>query len=455
MTSSKAIENINLDRLADFYQLTQDVLHLAIQQGATQAEVAVSMDTGLSTTVRSGEVETLEFHREQGVGITVFFGKRKGIASSSDINMAAIEETVKAACNIAQFTMPDECAGLADPELMAYEYPDLDLYHPWAISPEEAIAIATECETAGRKIDKRITNSEGASLNTHEGIHVYGNTHGFIGGYPTSRYTLSCVLIGEHQGNMQRDYWYTISRDGRKLESAKLVAQRAAERTLARLGARKIKTGKYPILFQADAARGLLGSFISAIQGNSLYRNASFLVDTLGKQVFAPWVNIEEHPLLPGALASAPFDAEGVRTKPKSVVIDGVLQSYILSSYSARKLNMTTTGNAGGVHNLFIKPDGKSGNQDLSALLKQMGTGILVTELMGQGTNIITGDYSRGAVGFWVENGVIQYPIEEFTIASNLKEMFLNLVAVGNDIDTRSGIHTGSWLLDTMTVAGE
>jgi len=455
MTSSKNIENLNLDRFADFYQLTQDILHLAVQKGATQAEVAVSLDSGLSTTVRAGEVETLEFHREQGMGVTVFFGKRKGIASSSDISQAAIEETVKAACNIAQFTMPDECAGLADPELMAYDYPQLDLYHPWKISPEEAIKIATECETYGRKIDKRITNSEGAGLNTHEGLQVYGNTHGFIGGYPTSRYTLSCVLIGEQQGHMQRDYWYTVARDGRQLESAKSVAQHAAERTLARLGARKIKTGKYPILFQADVARSLLGGFISAIQGSNLYRQASFLLNCLGKSVFAPWVNIEEHPHVLGGLASAPFDADGVRTQPKSLVTDGVLQSYILSSYSARKLNMTTTGNAGGVHNLFIKPAGKNGEQDLAALLKHMGTGILVTELMGHGTNIITGDYSHGAVGFWVENGVIQYPIEEFTIASNLKDMFLNLVAVGNDIDKRSGIQTGSWLLDTMTVAGE
>lgn len=451
--SDKPSSHIDLNKLDSLKELVQDVLKQAKEHGASQAEVGLSVEKGLSTTVRMGEVDTLEFHQEQGLGITVYFGKCKGTASTADLTEAAITETIKAACNIAQFTMPDECSGLADPELMAYDYPDLQLYYPSSFTPESAIKMATECEAFGRESDKRITNSEGGSVGTHEGLHMYGNSNGFIGGYPSSRYNLSCTLIGEEKGKMQRDYGYTTARDATQLKTPRQVAEEAARKTLARLGARRIKTGKYPVIYQAEAARGLLSHFIQAIMGSSLYRQASFLLDTLGKPVFAPWVQIDERPHLLGGLASAPFDSEGVRTSAKSIVTNGVLDTYILGSYSARKLGMKTTGNAGGVHNLFIKPSDQL--KDLSGLLQEMGTGLLVTELMGQGVNTITGDYSRGATGFWVENGVIQYPIEEITIAGNLRDMFRELAAVGNDIDTRSGILTGSWLIPEMVVAGQ
>ena len=450
-TSNDPLLEMDLTRIAQLKQLTQDILQQAKQQGATQAEVGIGVEKGLATTVRLGEVDTLEFHQEQGVGITVYFGKCKGLASTADLSPAAIQDTINAACNIARYTMADEYSGLADAEYMAYHYPELNLYYPSPLTPEVAIEMATECENIARHADKRITNSEGASLSSHEGIHVYGNSHGFIGGYPSSRYSLSCVLIGEEKGHMQRDYSYTVARDASQLESPRDIALQAAQRTVARLGARRIKTGKYPVIYRAEVARGLLSSFIQAIQGNNLYREASFLLNTLGKPVFAPWVQIDERPHLLGGLGSAPFDAEGVRTQAKPIVTDGVLQTYILGGYSARKLDMQTTGNAGGVHNLFIR----SGDKDLTQLLQQMDTGILVTELMGQGVHLITGDYSRGATGFWVEKGIIQYPIEEITLAGNLRDMFLELIAVGTDIDTRSSIYTGSWLLPDMMIAGE
>lgn len=447
----QSLQTLDLSRLDQLKQLAADILHQAKQLGATQAEVGMGVEKGLSTTVRLGDVETLEFHQEQSVGITVYFGKCKGTASTGDLSPTAIHETIKAACNIAQYTMPDECSGLADAELMAYDYPNLGLYFPSTIHAEIGIEMAKECEAIAMQSDKRITNSQGASVHTHESLHVYGNSHGFIGGYPTSNYSLNCILIGEEKGEMQRDYWYSIARDPTLLESPRDVALQAVQRTIARLGARKIKTGKYPVIYQADAARGLLGSFVQAIQGSNLYRQSSFLLDMLGKQVFAPWVQINEDPYVLGGLGSVPYDAEGVRPTSKTLVKDGILQSYLLSSYSARKLHMSTTGNAGGVHNLFIN----AGEQDLTGLLKQMGTGLLITELMGQGVRLITGDYSRGASGFWVENGQIQHAVEEITLAGNLRDMLLNVVAIGNDIDKRSGIQTGSWLLPEMTVAGE
>lgn len=451
-SSSNQFANLDISKLNFLKELTKNVLQQAKQEGATQAEVSVTLDKGLSTSVRLGEVETLEFHQEQGLGITVYFGKSKGTAATADLSEAALSQTIKAACNIAKYTMPDECSGLADPDLLAFDYPDLQLYFPSSITPDSAIQMATECESIGRQYNKKITNSEGASVSTFESLQVYGNSNGFIGGFPSSRYNLSCVLIGEEKGKMQRDYWYHVIRDPSKLESPREVAEKAAQRTIVRLGARRIKTGKYPVIFQAEMAKGLLSHFIQSIQGSSLYREASFLLNTLGKPVFSSWVQIDEQPHILSALASAPYDSEGVRTKNKSIVTNGVLDTYILGSYSARQLKMKTTGNAGGVHNLFIK---SNKDQNLDALLKEMNTGLLVTELMGQGINMITGDYSRGASGFWVENGVIQYPVEEVTIAGNLRDMFQELVAVANDIDTRGGIFTGSWLLPDMMVAGE
>ncbi|MCG7962832.1 MAG: metalloprotease PmbA, partial [Candidatus Thiodiazotropha taylori] len=379
------------------------------------------------------------------------FGHRKGSASTSDLSPQAIKETVEAACNFARYTSEDDCAGLADPSLMATELPDLDLYHPWNQSVEEAIELAIRCETAARDSDERICNSEGATLNSHNGLQVYGNTHGFIGGYPSSRHSLSCAVLGKQGESMQRDYWYTLARRSEQLDRAESVGEMAARRTLARLNGRRIKTQQAPVLFQADVAVGLLRSFVGAIRGSSLYRKASFLLDQLGKPVFPSFINIHEDPLLSGGLASCAYDSEGVATSRKDFIQDGVLSSYVLDSYAARKLGMQTTGNGGGVRNLRIN----SGDQDREGLLKSMQRGLLVTELMGQGVNMVTGDYSRGATGFWIENGEIQFPVEEITIAGNMKEMFLGLQEVGSDIETRSSVQTGSWLIDNMMIAGE
>ena len=438
-------------RQLDLQQSVEELLQEAKRQGASAAEAAVSSDAGLSVTVRLGETETIEHTRDNGLGVTVYFGQRKGSASTSDLSPQAIKETVEAACNFARYTSEDNCAGLADASLMATELPDLDLYHPWNQSVEEAIELAIRCETAARETDQRIFNSEGATLNSHNGLQVYGNTHGFIGGYPSSRHSLSCAVLGKEGESMQRDYWYTLARKGEQLESAESVGEMAAKRTVARLNGRRIKTQQAPVLFQADVAVGLLRSFIGAIRGSSLYRKASFLLDQLGKPVFPEFINIHEDPLLSGGLASSAYDSEGVATSRKDFIQDGVLSSYVLDSYAARKLGMQTTGNGGGVRNLRIS----SGDQDREGLLKTMQRGLLVTELMGQGVNMVTGDYSRGATGFWIENGEIQFPVEEITIAGNMKEMFLGLQEVGCDIETRSSVQTGSWLIDNMMIAGE
>lgn len=438
-------------RQAELQQLVEDLLAEAKKQGASSAEAAVSSDSGLSASVRMGDVETIEHTRDNGLGISVYFGQRKGSASTSDLTPQAIVDTVKAACSIASYTSEDECAGLADPELMANDIPDLDLYHPWPIEVDSAIALGIECETAALNYAPQIHNSEGATLNTHSGLQVYGNSHGFIGGYASSRHSLSCSVLGEDQQGMQRDYWYTSGRASTDLEDAEAVGRKAGERTLARLGARKISTQVAPVIFQSEVAVGLLRNLIGAISGSALYRQSSFLVDHLGKQIFPESIHIHENPLLPRGLASAPFDAEGVATRQRDIVSQGVLQGYALSSYSARKLGMKTTANAGGVRNLTIE----QGDLDLPALLKKMHKGLLVTELMGHGINMVTGDYSRGAAGFWVENGEIQYPVEEITIAGNLKQMFMQLLAVGNDIDPRTSVRTGSWLIESMTIAGE
>jgi PmbA protein len=437
---------------ADLESIIEHALEDARACGASQAEAGVSQDTGLSVGVRLGEVETLEHQRDRSMGITVYFGQRKGSASTADFSLEAVRATVAKACSIARFTAEDLCAGLADSALMASAPQNLDLFHPWHVSADRAIEMAKTCEAAALAYDARINNSEGASVGTHQGLHVYGNTHGFVGGYPTTSHTVSCVVLAGTGEDMQRDYWYTSSRDWQELEDAETVGRESARRTIARLAPRKISTRRAPVLFAPELARGLVGHFIAAIRGSSQYRQASFLLDSAGQQVFPSGFSICERPHIPKAIGSAPFDDEGVATRDRELVVDGVLTGYILSSYSARKLGLQTTGNAGGTHNLIVAPTQSGGQQ---AMLSRLGTGLLLTELMGQGVNTVTGDYSRGAAGFWVENGAIQYPVAEVTIAGNLSAMFSGIAAVGDDIDARGGTRVGSILLDEMTIAGD
>ena len=434
-------------RLTD---VAQTALAAARAQGVTAAEAGAHLSRGLSVTVRLGEVETLEHTRDKGLSVTVYFGNRTGSASTTDLSPAAVQEAVRAACTIARYTAQDECAGLADPDRLARVIPALDLLHPWNPGAERAIELARDCEAAALEFDERIQNSEGGSVATYEGVEVYANTHGFIGTLAGTRHNLSASVIAQDQGGMQRDYWYTVARRADALEAPAAVGVRAAQRVLARLGARKLSTRRAPVIFEAPVATSLLSHFIGAVRGESLYRGASFLLDHLGKSVFPSFVRIHEQPHLPGALGSAPFDSEGVATAARDIVRDGVLQGYVLDSYSGRKLKMPTTGNAGGVHNLTIDP-GKLGLVDL---LKQMGTGLLVTELIGFGVNTVTGDYSRGAAGFWIENGEIAYPVEEITIAANLRDMYRGIAAVGNDVELRGNVRTGSILIDNLTIAG-
>lgn len=430
--------------------LVQDVIDRARAQGADQVDAGVSIDAGLSVTVRLGETETLEYNRDRGLGVTVWFDHRKGSASTADFEPDSIDATVRAACDIARYTSRDECGGLADADRMAGSIPDLDLYHPWKLDVEQAIALAVECEDAARAADTRIENSEGATLSSYSGMRVTGNSHGFLGGYRSSRHSLSCAVVGREGDEMQRDHWADAVRDAQDLASPAAIGRKAGERTAARLGARQLTTRKAPVIFAADVARGLVGNFISAISGSNLYRKASFLVDQLGHPVFRPFMQISELPLLPKGLGSAPYDAEGVATQERDIIRDGVLQGYVLDSYAARKLGMETTGNAGGVHNLTVPP----GTQDLPGLLRTMDTGLLVSEVIGFGVNVLTGDYSRGVAGFWVEGGEIQYPVEEITAAGNLKDMFMGIVEVGNDVDCRGNVRTGSMLIEQMTIAG-
>jgi PmbA protein len=447
---SSIIDNKTESR-ARLEQVIEQALAEAKKAGASQAEAGVNLSQGLSVTVRLGEVETVEHTRDKGLGITVYFGQRTGSASTTDFSEAAVRDTVRAACTIAKYTAEDECAGLADPQRLARQFPDLDLHHPWPLSTDRAIELARTAEDAARASDARITNSEGGSISTHEGVEIYGNSHGFRGAQSGTRHSVSVSVIAEDDSGMQRDYWYTVGRRANGLEAPEAVGREAARRALGRLGARKLATRQCPVIFEAPVAGSLLSHFVGAVRGASLYRGASFLLDSLGKPVFAPFVRLHEQPHLPGALGSAAFDSEGVATTPRDLVRDGVLLGYVLDSYSGRKLKMPTTGNAGGVHNLTLDP----GPQDLPGLLRQMGTGLLVTELIGFGVNTVTGDYSRGAAGFWVEGGEIQYPVEEITIAGNLKDIYRQFTAVGRDVDTRGNLRTGSILIERMTVAGE
>lgn len=433
-------------------EISEQVLKHAKKHGASSAELSLSRGTGLSVEIHMDNVDKLEYHRDQGLSLTVYMGQQTGSATTSDLSPQAIEDTVKAACNIAKFTSEDEYTGLADAELMASDTADLDMYHPWNLSAEKAIEIARECETAARDFDKRIINSDGSSISTYSGVSLIANTHGFTGIVPSSRHSLSCSVIGQEPGDegMQRDYWYSTTRLNEKLESAEAVGKKAAERTLARLRGKQISTRESAVLYSPEMARSIIGHFTSSIAGGAQYRKSTFLLDSIDEKVFPGFIHLHEQPHQPQGFGSAFFDKEGVITNNRDIVNEGVVQDYIMSSYSARQLGLKTTANSGGTHNLTLDSTGQS----FEELLKELNTGFLVTELIGSGVNGITGDYSRGAAGFWVENGEIQYPVEEVTVAGNLKDMFQNIVAVGNDVDLRSGTRTGSILIDGMTIAG-
>jgi PmbA protein len=446
-------QEVDGTRIPELKDIVSDALSRARTLGATQAEADVSLQKGLTTTVRLGEVETVEYQRDRGMGVTVYFGKRKGSASTADLSVRAVAETVEKACDIARYTAEDDAAGLADAAELARDIPQLDLDHPWDITPEQAVECARACEAAGRAVNSLITNSEGATVGSHRGVRVYGNTHGFLAGYPSTSHSVSCVLLAQTGDDMQRDYWYSAARDARDLESAEVIGRKAGERAATRLGARKIATQKARVLYAPEVARGLIGHFLGAIRGSSQYRRSSFLLGAAGQQLFPSFFELRERPHIPKGLGSSPFDGEGVATRDRDLVRDGVLQGYVLGSYSARKLGLKTTGNAGGTHNLLVQS--KDGGVAPEALLRQLGTGLLVTELMGQGVNGVTGDYSRGASGFWIEKGVNAFPVHEITIAGNLKDMYRNIEAVGNDVDLRGSVRVGSILLSEMTIAGD
>jgi PmbA protein len=446
---SQAIDVTRIPELSDVISMA---LAEARAAGATQAEADCSLQQGLNVTVRLGEVETIEYQRDRALGITVYFNGAKGSASSADLRPEAVKQIVAKACSIARHTSRDEFAGLADPADMAREIPDLDLYYPWELTPEQAIDMARDCEAAGMAVDRRITNSEGATLSTHRGVRVYGNTHGFLAGYPSSSHSISCVLLAQDEEGMQRDYWYTAARAPSELDDLAQVGRRAGERAVARLGARQLSTRKAPVLFAADMARGFFGHLVSAVRGSSQYRKSSFLLDSAGEQLLPDFLQMNERPHLRRALASSPFDAEGVTTRDRQLVTNGVLQGYVLGSYSARKLGLKTTGNAGGIHNLLV--ESSAGLFSPEQMLRQLDRGLYVTEMMGQGVNGVTGDYSRGASGFWIEGGAIAYPVHEVTIAGNLRQMYRNVRALGDDVDTHGAIRTGSALVDELTIAG-
>jgi PmbA protein len=433
------------------HSAVQFALEQARQQGATAAEAAASQGQGLSVNVRMGEIETIEHTRDRGLVVTVYLGQKMGSASTADYGLASVAEIVEAACNIARHIEDDVCNGLPDVDDLATTFPDLDLYHPWRPSVDDALDAALACEQAALDWDQRIENSEGASVSTHETLGVYGNSLEFIAENRKTRHGISCSVIGRGEGGMQRDYWYTSARRYEDLEAAAAVGKQAAQRTVRRLSSRRVSTDRVPVLFEAPVAASLLSHLVSAISGSALYRKASFLLDQLEQPVFPDWVRVHEQPLLPRASGSAAFDGEGVQTRTRDIVSDGVLTGYVLDSYSARRLDLRTTGNAGGVHNLTLV----SGTKSLDELVSDMGRGLLVTELIGFGVNPVTGDYSRGAAGFWVDQGEIQFPVDEITIAGNLKQMFKDFSDVGTDVDTRGNVRCGSILINEMTVAGD
>ncbi len=435
---------------ADLTRVVAEVLDAAKAGGATAAETDVSQAVGLSVTVRRDEVETIAYNRDKGIGVTVYVGQRRGHASTADFSTEAIRATVGKALAIARYTAEDPCSGLADRALLAREIPDLDLYHPWALTVDEAIRLGRETEAAALAVDRRLTNTEGSTVSRGESEFVYANSHGFCGGYRSSRHHIDCAVIGEDGNGMQRDFWYTAARAPGDLDAAASVGRRAGMRTVRRLGARQLGTLECPVLFEAPEAADLIGSFVAAVSGGALYRKSSFLLDSMGREVFAPHVSIREEPHLPRGRGSAPFDNEGVATRPRDVVKDGVVTGYFLGSYSGRKLGLPTTGNAGGSHNLVVS----HGDDDLAALFRRMGRGLFVTEQLGHGVNPVTGDFSRGAAGFWIENGEIAHAVEEITIAGNLMDMYRDIVAVGSDVDRRGSRHVGSMLIGRMTVAG-
>ena len=447
MGEVQAAQSFGQQELEDIIAST---LAEARKRGVDQAEVAVSHDIGLAATARLRDVESLEYTNDRGIGVTVYCGSRKGSASTSDISAEAIRETVAKACTFASYTAEDKYAGLADADRMCTELPDLDLDHPWALDAAAAIDLAIACEAAALGYDKRISNSEGATVWTNRGVRAYGNTHGFFGSYVKTGHSVSCAVLADTNGDMERDYYYSSARDPADLEDVESIGVKAASRALQRLGARKIKTTRAPVVLTPELARGFIGHAIGAISGGAQYRRSSFLLDAAGEKIFPDFVSIEERPHIPKGLASAPYDGEGVATYDRDIVTGGVLQGYILSSYSARRLGLETTANAGGAQNLIV-PGNAAG---LEALLAEMGTGLLVEELIGQGVNTVTGDYSRGAVGHWVENGEISYPVHEVTIAGNLRDLYARIVTVGRDQDLRGGIRCGSLLVDEMTVAG-
>ncbi|MEX2353555.1 MAG: metalloprotease PmbA [Gammaproteobacteria bacterium] len=438
------MNNTNLE------DIIRRVLALAKASGATSAEASIGASSGLSTTARHGQVETVEHQRDKGLNITLFIDHKKGSASTTDFGDSALQETVTAARTIANHASEDEYAGLIAPEYIAREVPDLDLYHPWNLSPEEAIDMAVACEGRALAFDKKISNSEGATISTYSGSRYYGNSHGFVGGWDWSSHSIDCSVIVGESGNMQRDGWFSRRRDHTELEDITTIAETAARRALMKLDSRKLPTLSVPVIFEAPVADSLFGSFINAISGGSQYRKSTFLLDKAGEKIFPDYINIHEKPHIKKGMGSAPFDSDGMATRDRQLVADGILQGYVLSGYSARKLGLTPTGNAGGVHNLIIE----HGRQDLDDLIRSMGKGLLITDLIGFGINQVTGDYSRGASGFWIEHGEIQYPVEEITVAGNLADMYRQIIAIANDIETRGNIQTGSVLIENMTVAG-
>jgi len=451
VTNLEASDQLDIKKEIEFFATScEELFNYAKNKGASQAEIGVSKDLGLSVSVRNEEIETLEYNRDNSFGITIYLGKQKGVATTSDLSKKALHQAVDAALNIAKYTQPDPYSGLADETLMAKNPRDLDLDYPMGIDAESAKQIALECESYGLDFSSRVTNSEGASFNSHRNIRYYANSHGFSVATPSTRHSLSCVLLAENESGKQRDHWYSISRDGNDLDGGKLVGEKAAQRTVARLNARQIKTQKAKILFTPEMARSLIGNFKAAISGTNIYRKSSFLQESLGQQVFPEFLSMNEKPFIKKGLASAWCDNEGLATKEQFIVENGKLNTFLLNSYSARKLDRQPTGHCGGIHNLQISDSGI----DFDQLVKHMDKGLIVTEMMGQGVNMITGDYSRGASGFWVEKGEIQYFVEEITIAGNLIDMFKNVIAVGNDLDHRSSILTGSWLLPEMMIAG-